>query len=229
MKKQKETKSKTYAVNGLCEASYNIKYGKNHSITLRFANGTKTQYGMKPAIYITNSVMEQAIIENSKLFKEGTIYLLRESVTGKVEVEMRGPNETDEVKTTNTAKDEEGSEGNGNDANAGNGSSEDNNAGNGSSGDNNAGIDRHAGTSVNTVSDGNGNDTNAGNGSSEKTYTTVDEAVNNAEGSGMVFDDLSSAQDYLIETFGVKRTEIRSKKGVIEFGNSHGVNIIISD
>lgn len=219
MKKQKETKSKTYAVNGLCEASYNIKYGKNHSITLRFANGTKTQYGMKPAIYITNSVMEQAIIENSKLFKEGTIYLLRESVTGKVEVEMRGPNETDEVKTTNTAKDEEGSEGNGNDANAGNGSS----------GDNNAGIDRHAGTSVNTVSDGNGNDTNAGNGSSEKTYTTVDEAVNDAEGSGMVFDDLSSAQDYLIETFGVKRTEIRSKKGVIEFGNSHGVNIIISD
>ena len=219
MKKQKETKSKTYAVNGLCEASYNIKYGKNHSITLRFANGTKTQYGMKPAIYITNSVMEQAIIENSKLFKEGTIYLLRESVTGKVEVEMRGPNETDEVKTTNTAKDEEGSEGNGNDANAGNGSSE----------DNNAGIDRHAGTSVNTVSDGNGNDTNAGNGSSEKTYTTVDEAVNDAEGSGMVFDDLSSAQDYLIETFGVKRTEIRSKKGVIEFGNSHGVNIIISD
>ena len=57
----------------------------------------------------------------------------------------------------------------------------------------------------------------------------VDEAVNDAEGSGMVFDDLSSAQDYLIETFGVKRTEIRSKKGVIEFGNSHGVNIIISD
>lgn len=219
MKKQKETKSKTYAVNGLCEASYNIKYGKNHSITLRFANGTKTQYGMKPAIYITNSVMEQAIIENSKLFKEGTIYLLRESVTGNVEVEMRGPNETDEVKTTNTAKDEEGSEGNGNDANAGNGSS----------GDNNAGIDRHAGTSVNTVSNGNGNDTNAGNGSSEKTYTTVDEAVNDAEGSGMVFDDLSSAQDYLIETFGVKRTEIRSKKGAIEFGNSHGVNIIISD
>lgn len=219
MKKQKETKSKTYAVNGLCEASYNIKYGKNHSITLRFANGTKTQYGMKPAIYITNNVMEQAIIENSKLFKEGTIYLLRESVTGNVEVEMRGPNETDEVKTTNTAKDEEGSEGNGNDANAGNGSS----------GDNNAGIDRHAGTSVNTVSNGNGNDTNAGNGSSEKTYTTVDEAVNDAEGSGMVFDDLSSAQDYLIETFGVKRTEIRSKKGAIEFGNSHGVNIIISD
>lgn len=219
MKKQKETKSKTYAVNGLCEASYNIKYGKNHSITLRFANGTKTQYGMKPAIYITNSVIEQAIIENSKLFKEGTIYLLRESVTGKVEVEMRGPNETDEVKTTNTAKDEEGSEGNGNDANAGNGSS----------GDNNAGIDRHAGTSVNTVSDGNGNDTNAGNGSSEKTYTAVDEAGNDTEGSGMIFDDLSSAQDYLIETFGVKRTEIRSKKGVIEFGNSHGVNIIISD
>lgn len=219
MKKQKETKSKTYAVNGLCEASYNIKYGKNHSITLRFANGTKTQYGMKPAIYITNSVMEQAIIENSKLFKEGTIYLLRESVTGKVEVEMRGPNETDEVKTTNTAKDEEGSEGNGNDANAGNGSS----------GDNNAGIDRHARTSVNTVSDGNGNDTNAGNGSSEKTYTAVDEAGNDTEGSGMIFDDLSSAQDYLIETFGVKRTEIRSKKGVIEFGNSHGVNIIISD
>lgn len=219
MKKQKEIKSKTYAVNGLCEASYNINYGKNHSMTLRFANGTKTQYGMKPAIYITNNVIEQAVIENSKLFKEGTIYLLRESVTGKVEVEMRGPNETDEVKTTNTAKDEEGSEGNGNDANAGNGSS----------GDNNAGIDRHAGTSVNTVSDGNGNDTNAGNGSSEKTYTTVDEAVNDAEGSGMVFDDLSSAQDYLIETFGVKRTEIRSKKGVIEFGNSHGVNIIISD
>ena len=219
MKKQKETKSKTYAVNGLCEASYNIKYGKNHSITLRFANGTKTQYGMKPAIYITNSVMEQAIIENSKLFKEGTIYLLRESVTGKVEVEMRGPNETDEVKTTNTAKDEEGSEGNGNDANAGNGSS----------GDNNAGIDRHAGTSVNTVSDGNGNDTNAGNSSSEKTYAAVDEAGNDAEGRSMMFDDLSSAQDYLIETFGVKRTEIRSKKGVIEFGNSHGVNIIISD
>ena len=219
MKKQKETKSKTYAVNGLCEASYNIKYGKNHSITLRFANGTKTQYGMKPAIYITNSVMEQAIIENSKLFKEGTIYLLRESVTGKVEVEMRGPNETDEVKTTNTTKDEEGSEGNGNDTNAGNGSS----------GDNNAGTDRHAGTSVNTVSDGNGNDTNAGNGSSEKTYAAVDEAGNDTEGSGMVFDDLSSAQDYLIETFGVKRTEIRSKKGVIEFGNSHGVNITISD
>lgn len=220
MKKQKETKSKTYAVNGLCEASYNIKYGKNHSMTLRFANGTKTQYGMKPAIYITNNVIEQAVIENSKLFKEGTIYLLRESVTGKVEVEMRGPNETDEVKTVEAAKNEEGSEGNGNDANAGNGSS----------GDNSAGIDHHAGTSVNTVSDGNGNDTNAGNGSSEKTYAAVDEAGNDdAEGRSLVFDDLSSAQDYLIETFGVKRTEIRSKKGVIEFGNSHGVNIIISD
>lgn len=68
-------KIKTYGVKGLMEWMCNIPVGKTH-LQVEFTGGVLTQYGNTPAKFTTDDMLKQAIIENSKPFKNGKITLL---------------------------------------------------------------------------------------------------------------------------------------------------------
>jgi hypothetical protein len=70
-------KRKTYGVSGYMEWVALIECGKA-TVKVHFSGGSLTGYGVTPAEFTTQNPMTQAIIENSKEFKSGKIFLLRE-------------------------------------------------------------------------------------------------------------------------------------------------------
>lgn len=67
-----------------------IECGKA-TVKVHFSGGSLTGYGVTPAEFTTQNPMTQAIIENSKDFKSGKIFLLREiEGTGKFKEFVRG-------------------------------------------------------------------------------------------------------------------------------------------
>lgn len=68
-------KIKTYGVRGLMEWVCNIPVGRTH-LRVEFSGGVLTQYGNTPAKFTTDDLLKQAIIENSKQYKDGKITLL---------------------------------------------------------------------------------------------------------------------------------------------------------
>ena len=68
-------KIKTYGVRGLMEWVCNIPVGKTR-LRVEFSGGVLTQYGNTPAKFVTDDLLKQAIIENSKQYKSGKITLL---------------------------------------------------------------------------------------------------------------------------------------------------------
>lgn len=67
-----------------------IECGKA-TVKVHFSGGSLTGYGVTPAEFTTQNPMTQAIIENSKAFKSGKIFLLREiEGTGKFKEFVRG-------------------------------------------------------------------------------------------------------------------------------------------
>lgn len=67
-----------------------IECGKA-TVKVHFSGGSLTGYGVTPAEFTTQNPMTQAIIENSKEFKNGKIFLLREiEGTGKFKEFVRG-------------------------------------------------------------------------------------------------------------------------------------------
>lgn len=67
-----------------------IECGKA-TVKVHFSGGSLTGYGVTPAEFTTQNPMTQAIIENSKEFKSGKIFLLREiEGTGKFKEFVRG-------------------------------------------------------------------------------------------------------------------------------------------
>lgn len=67
-----------------------IECGKA-TVKVHFSGGSLTGYGVTPAEFTTQNPMTQAIIENSKEFKRGKIFLLREiEGTGKFKEFVRG-------------------------------------------------------------------------------------------------------------------------------------------
>lgn len=67
-----------------------IECGKA-TVKVHFSGGSLTGYGVTPAEFTTQNPMTQAIIENSKEFKGGKIFLLREiEGTGKFKEFVRG-------------------------------------------------------------------------------------------------------------------------------------------
>lgn len=84
------TKRKTYGVSGYMEWVALIECGKA-TVKVHFSGGSLTGYGVTPAEFTTQNPMTQAIIENSKEFKSGKIFLLREiEGTGKFKEFVRG-------------------------------------------------------------------------------------------------------------------------------------------
>lgn len=83
-------KRKTYGVSGYMEWVALIECGKA-TVKVHFSGGSLTGYGVTPAEFTTQNPMTQAIIENSKEFKRGKIFLLREiEGTGKFKEFVRG-------------------------------------------------------------------------------------------------------------------------------------------
>lgn len=83
-------KRKTYGVSGYMEWVALIECGKA-TVKVHFSGGSLTGYGVTPAEFTTQNPMTQAIIENSKEFKNGKIFLLREiEGTGKFKEFVRG-------------------------------------------------------------------------------------------------------------------------------------------
>lgn len=83
-------KRKTYGVRGYLEWVALIECGKA-TVKVHFSGGSLTAYGVTPAEFTTQNPMTQAIIENSKEFKSGKIFLLREiEGTGKFKEFVRG-------------------------------------------------------------------------------------------------------------------------------------------
>lgn len=68
-------KIKTYGVRGLMEWVCSIPVGKTR-LRVEFSGGVLTQYGNTPAKFTTDDLLKQAIIENSKQYKDGKITLL---------------------------------------------------------------------------------------------------------------------------------------------------------
>lgn len=83
-------KRKTYGVSGYMEWVALIECGKA-TVKVHFSGGSLTGYGVTPAEFTTQNPMTQAIIENSKEFKSGKIFLLRKiEGTGKFKEFVRG-------------------------------------------------------------------------------------------------------------------------------------------
>lgn len=83
-------KRKTYGVSGYMEWVALIECGKA-TVKVHFSGGSLTGYGVTPAEFTTQNPMTQAIIENSKEFKSGKIFLLRAiEGTGKFKEFVRG-------------------------------------------------------------------------------------------------------------------------------------------
>lgn len=83
-------KRKTYGVSGYMEWVALIECGKA-TVKVHFSGGSLTGYGVTPAEFTTQNPMTQAIIENSKEFKNGKIFLIREiEGTGKFKEFVRG-------------------------------------------------------------------------------------------------------------------------------------------
>lgn len=83
-------KRKTYGVSGYMEWVALIECGKA-TVKVHFSGGSLTGYGVTPAEFTTQNPMTQAIIENSKEFKNGKIFLLRGiEGTGKFKEFVRG-------------------------------------------------------------------------------------------------------------------------------------------
>jgi hypothetical protein len=83
-------KRKTYGVSGYMEWVALIECGKA-TVKVHFSGGSLTGYGVTPAEFTTQNPMTQAIVENSKEFKSGKIFLLREiEGTGKFKEFVRG-------------------------------------------------------------------------------------------------------------------------------------------
>ncbi len=97
-------KIKTYGVRGLMEWVCSIPVGKSH-MRIEFTGGVLTSYGNTPAKFVTKDLLQQAIIENSDLFKKGRIVLLSVMETDEEEDRMVTPEpskeETQEDEATN--------------------------------------------------------------------------------------------------------------------------------
>ncbi len=45
----------------------------------------------------------------------------------------------------------------------------------------------------------------------------------------VTFSDIASAKEYLADTFGVSRTQMKSEKSIVECGKSNGIEIVIEE
>lgn len=188
-------KRKTYGVSGYMEWVALIECGKA-TVKVHFSGGSLTGYGVTPAEFTTQNPMTQAIIENSKEFKSGKIFLLREiEGTGKFKEFVRGQHANEGNHLGGQAATASAIAGTALDAD---GTSKTPAA---ASADDEESTDD---TEAETVED------------SEATVTADGKAIIDVT-------DLDDARDYLCENFGIARSSLRSNVSVYRAAEEHNI------
>lgn len=188
-------KRKTYGVSGYMEWVALIECGKA-TVKVHFSGGSLTGYGVTPAEFTTQNPMTQAIIENSKEFKNGKIFLLREiEGTGKFKEFVRGQHANEGNHLGGQAATASAIAGTALDAD---------------------------GTSktpkVEPADDENSTD------ASEAETVKDSEATVSADGKAIIdVTDLDDARDYLCENFGIARSSLRSNVSVYRSAEEHNI------
>ena len=188
-------KRKTYGVSGYMEWVALIECGKA-TVKVPVSGGSLTGYGVTPAEFTTQNPMTQAIIENSKEFKSGKIFLLREiEGTGKFKEFVRGQHANEGNHLGGQAATASAIAGTALDAD---GTSKTPAA---ASADDEESTDD---TEAETVED------------SEATVTADGKAIIDVT-------DLDDARDYLCENFGIARSSLRSNVSVYRAAEEHNI------
>ena len=188
-------KRKTYGVSGYMEWVALIECGKA-TVKVHFSGGSLTGYGVTPAEFTTQNPMTQAIIENSKEFKSGKIFLLREiEGTGKFKEFVRG---------------QHANEGNHLGGQAATASAIAGTA-----------LDADGTSKAPTVKP---TDDEESTDDTEAETVEGNEATVTADGKAIIdVTDLDDARDYLCENFGIARSSLRSNVSVYRAAEEHNI------
>ena len=188
-------KRKTYGVSGYMEWVALIECGKA-TVKVHFSGGSLTGYGVTPAEFTTQNPMTQAIIENSKEFKSGKIFLLREiEGTGKFKEFVRGQH-----------------------ANEGN-----HLGGQAATASAIAGTALDADGTSKTPAAASADDEESTD-DTEAVTVEDSEATVTADGKAIIdVTDLDDARDYLCENFGIARSSLRSNVSVYRAAEEHNI------
>lgn len=206
-------KRKTYGVSGYMEWVALIECGKA-TVKVHFSGGSLTGYGVTPAEFTTQNPMTQAIIENSKEFKSGKIFLLREiEGTGKFKEFVRGQHANEGNHLGGQAATASAIAGTALDAD---GTSK---APTAASIDDEEPMSDPINDEETEPSEGE-NSTDA----SEAETAEDSEATVSADGKAIIdVTDLDDARDYLCENFGIARSSLRSNVSVYRAAEEHNI------
>lgn len=188
-------KRKTYGVSGYMEWVALIECGKA-TVKVHFSGGSLTGYGVTPAEFTTQNPMTQAIIENSKEFKNGKIFLLREiEGTGKFKEFVRGQHANEGNHLGGQAATASAIAGTALDADG-----------------------TSKAPTVASVDDEESTD------DTEAETVEDSEATVTADGKAIIdVTDLDDARDYLCENFGIARSSLRSNVSVPRAAEEHNI------
>lgn len=206
-------KRKTYGVSGYMEWVALIECGKA-TVKVHFSGGSLTGYGVTPAEFTTQNPMTQAIIENSKEFKSGKIFLLREiEGTGKFKEFVRGQHANEGNHLGGQAATASAIAGTALDAD---GTSKTPAAAS-------AGDEEPMSDPINDEETEPADDEESTDDTEAETVEDS-EATVTADGKAIIdVTDLDDARDYLCENFGIARSSLRSNVSVPRAAEEHNI------
>lgn len=190
-----------------------IECGKA-TVKVHFSGGSLTGYGVTPAEFTTQNPMTQAIIENSKEFKSGKIFLLREiEGTGKFKEFVRGQHANEGNHLGGQAATASAIAGTALDAD---GTSKTPKV-------EPTDADEPTGDLINDE-DTESADDEISTDASEAETVEDSEATVTADGKAIIdVTDLDDARDYLCENFGIARSSLRSNVSVYRAAEEHNI------
>lgn len=206
-------KRKTYGVSGYMEWVALIECGKA-TVKVHFSGGSLTGYGVTPAEFTTQNPMTQAIIENSKEFKSGKIFLLREiEGTGKFKEFVRGQHANEGNHLGGQAATASAIAGTALDAD---GTSKTPKV-------EQSDADEPMGDAINDEETEPADDEESTDDTEAETVEDSEANVT-ADGKAIIdVTDLDDARDYLCENFGIARSSLRSNVSVYRAAEEHNI------
>lgn len=190
-----------------------IECGKA-TVKVHFSGGSLTGYGVTPAEFTTQNPMTQAIIENSKEFKSGKIYLLREiEGTDKFKEFVRGQHANEGNHLCGQAATASAIAGTALDAD---GTSKTPKV-------EPTDANEPMGDLINDEDTESADDENSTDASEAETVEDS-EATVTADGKAIIdVTDIDDARDYLCENFGIARSSLRSNVSVYRAAEEHNI------
>jgi hypothetical protein len=96
------SKVKTYGIHGVVERVIAARLGKA-TMNITFSGGIMDSSGVRPATFTTNKVVEQYVVENHPMFKNGSIKVISE-IDLEPKEETAKTEKVEEVKTLQQAR-----------------------------------------------------------------------------------------------------------------------------